>query len=219
MHLLLKQFFNLSDEHQLPDDSYSGFSFIEGFGHIKKKRFCDSFFIKKSQHPLIQKLHQEATDSYNEFVTIFNNNFFVNYAHIKKAEPLKSKINVMHQEIEFAFENKNDITMIYHNHFEFNGYNGNKETVVISYYIPMGESKPVRSTVKCELISVPANYNYYSEHAVTYDYDDAYYSNHLIIISYLVEKHSKHIDDQFGGINNFMNDFDNNLKILTMLLF
>lgn len=219
MHLLLKQFFNLSDDHHLPDDSYSGFSLIEGFGYIKKKRFCDSFLIKKCEDPLIQRLHKEAIDSYNEFMVIFNEDFYVNYAHIKKAKPLSSKIKVIHQEIEFEFKNKNDITMVYHNYFEFNGLNGDKDTLIISYYVPMGKNEPVKCKVKCDLMSVPSQHNYYKEHAVSYTYHDTYYSKHLVVISFLIEEHNKHIENQFGGIDNFMSDFDNNLKILTMLLF
>lgn len=219
MHTLFKKFFHLDDTAHFPDDLETGFHHLVGVGYLKKKTASDSFIIKKCEDPLIIRLHNEAVESYQEFVTAFNSNFTNGYTHHKTFKLLRSKIDLVREEIGFQFINKNKIFVLYSNHFEFKGDNGQKEVVSICYRIPIDEREPLECTVKFDLIKVPCNYNYYSESALDFKYTGKYYPTNLLTIVFIANNFRKQIEEQFESIDKFVENFDDNIKILTMLVF
>lgn len=219
MHILFKKFFNLDDTVQFPDNLETGFQYLTGFGYIKKKTASDSFIIKKCEDPLIVRLNNEAVQSYKEFVVAFNSNFTNGYTHHKNFKLLRPNIDLVREEIEFQFINKNKIFVLYSNHFEFKGDNGQKETVSICYRIPINEREPAECIVHFDLIKVPCNYGYYTESALDFKYTGKYYAKNLLTIVFIWKNFRSQIEDQFESLDNFVDNFDDNIKILTMLVF
>lgn len=219
MHILFKRFFNLNDNGQFPNDFSSGFQYLDGFGYVKKKKSCDSYMIRKCEDPIIIRLRNEAIESYKHFFKIFNDNFSSGYSHHKTFKPLNSVIDLIREEIEFKFINKNDISVLYTVFFEFNGADGAKETVNICYHIPINEREPSSCDVNCSLITVPCSYNYYKEFAVDFKYTGKYYPTHILTTVYIAKTFSNQIEEQFENIDKFIENFDDNIKILSMLVF
>lgn len=219
MHILFKKFFNIDDAVFFPDSLETGFQHLTGFGYLKKKTASDSFIVKKCEDPLLVKLHNEAVSSYHEFVDTFNSDFANKHNHRKNFYPLKTNIDTCREEIEFQFINKNNILVLYTNHFEFKSKNGQKDNLSICYRIPINQREPIDSIINFGLIKVPCSYNYYSESALDFKQTNKYYSNHAVIIAYISHQFADQIKENFDNIDNFIDNFDENIKILTMLTF
>lgn len=219
MHILFKNFFNLSEGSPFPNDLDSGFCYVDGFGYLKRKTAIDSFIVRKCENPLIIKLHNEALTSYQQFVQLFNNYFADHYTHHKNFKPLRMKVDRISEEIEFKFINKNNVFVVYTTYLEFNGKSGEKESVSITYQIPMNSSSPSECRVIFDLVKVPCGYNYFSEAALDNKYEGKYYSDNLLATAYISTQFEKQIAEQFESIDHFNENFDDNIKILTMLVF
>lgn len=221
MHILFKNFFNLSEGSPFPNDLDSGFCYVDGFGYLKRKTAVDSFIVRKCENPLIVRLHNEALTSYQKFVQLFNDYFSDHYTHHKNFKPLRNKIDRISQEIEFKFINKNNIFLVYTTYFEFNGKSGEKESVSIGYQIPMQSSEPSECRIVFDLIKGPCGYryNYFSVAALDNKYEGQYYSENLLATAYISTQFENQITEQFENIEKFNENFDDNIKILTMLVF
>lgn len=218
MHILFNKFFQLDNPVQFPNDLETGFQYLAGFGFLKKKTASESFIIKKCEDSLIIRLHNEAIESYHQFVNTFNSNFTNGYKHHKNFKELRQNIDLVREEIGFQFVNKNKIFVLYSNYFEFKGSNGQKEMVSICYRIPIDQREPSECTVNFDLIKV-SNYNYYTESALYFKHTGKYYSKNLLTIVFILNKFRTQIQEQFESIDKFVEDFDENIKILTMLVF
>lgn len=219
MHILFKNFFNLSEGSPFPNDLDSGFCYVDGFGYLKRKTAIDSFIVRKCENPLIIKLHNEVLTSYQQFVKIFNDYFTERYNHHKNFKPLRSKIDRISEEIEFKFINKNNIYLLYTTYLEFNGKSGEKESVSICYQIPMNSLTPSDCKIEFDLIKVPCGYNYFSEAALDNKYSGKYYTENILANAYISTEFDRQITEQFENIDRFNENFDDNIKILTMLIF
>lgn len=219
MHILFQKFFNIEDTVHFPDNLEMGFQHLIGFGYLKKKTASDSFIIKKCEDPLLIRLHNEAVSSYHEFVDTFNSDFANKHSHRKNFYPLQKNIDTCREELEFQFINKNNILVLYTNHFEFKSKNGQKDNLSICYRIPIDKREPIDSIINFALIKVPCSYNYYSESALDFKQHNMYYPVHAVTIAYIAYKFSEQIKEHFENIDKFVDNFDENIKILTMLTF
>ncbi len=222
MHKLFENFFNLDPNCiRQESDGVVKTYVVENHGKLYYNTLKDNFSIKKFNHPLINDYKEMAITSYTDFANYFNSNLMSVHKfksrYIKnyhRNEKLSIYPDIIHDEIDFLYNSKNDISMIYKLTFCFKKEHGKQEKISIGYSFKDYNSSPDKIIVDASLISKNTMYGYEDVLGIKSEID--YIDNNQILVAYLIEYYYNDIIDSFETLDIFLADFRNNLEVLLM---